>query len=497
MSSILALILSGAPAASAAPVLPESDPFYSYSGSTPLKSIPPGTVLKTRHVTVSLAGTATPFPGDQLLYRTNDELAGPSLAVTTVIKPLLTVVPTKNLVSYQTAYDSLTGKCDPSYTLQGGAINDPDNSTAKQESMLIAPYLAAGDYVVVSDYEGVNHHWAAGHESGYGTLDGIRAAETDLGLAATNKVALVGYSGGAIASEWASELAPSYASELNIVGVAEGGIPVDFAHNLRYITGSPEWSGIIPAILLSLSRAYGVNLGQYLSSYGAALVSQDSNGCINGFLSSHPGLTYQQLLKPQYRNIFAIKPIVDIINNLIMGSVAGHPVGPLYMENGNADGTGDDVMIAGDVRALAREYCAQGVDVDYVEDVGSKFNHGNTGAKFEATSAPLQVARWFTGLPAANNCATIRPGNSLAPLALQRQSSTPSAAPNHHASGPATASAVPSTSGAGVASAPIASTGARDPAELVLVALLMLGLGTGLVRFARTRAPRRPSPGHR
>ncbi len=51
---------------------------------------------------------------------------------------------------------------------------------------------------------------------------------------------MVGYSGGSIATEFASELAPKYAPELNIVGVAEGGIPVDFAHNLTYINGSPS-----------------------------------------------------------------------------------------------------------------------------------------------------------------------------------------------------------------------------------------------------------------
>ena len=31
---------------------------------------------------------------------------------------------------------------------------------------------------------------------------------------------MLGYSGGSIATEWASELAPSYAPELNIIGAA-------------------------------------------------------------------------------------------------------------------------------------------------------------------------------------------------------------------------------------------------------------------------------------
>ncbi len=54
---------------------------------------------------------------------------------------------------------------------------------------------------------------------------------------------MVGYSGGSIATEFASEEAPKYAPKLDIVGVAEGGVPVDFFHNLAYINGSPELVG--------------------------------------------------------------------------------------------------------------------------------------------------------------------------------------------------------------------------------------------------------------
>ncbi len=48
-------------------------------------------------------------------------------------------------------------------------------------------------------------------------------------------VGMVGYSGGSTATEFASELAHTYAPDLDIVGVAEGGIPVDPFHNLTYV----------------------------------------------------------------------------------------------------------------------------------------------------------------------------------------------------------------------------------------------------------------------
>ena len=78
-------------------------------------------------------------------------------------------------------------------------------------------------------------------ESGYATLDAIRAAEHELKLSAgSTPVGLVGYSGGSIASEWASELASAYAPELHLIGVAEGGIPADFIRTTGLHRGSSE-----------------------------------------------------------------------------------------------------------------------------------------------------------------------------------------------------------------------------------------------------------------
>ncbi|HEY5318467.1 MAG TPA: lipase family protein, partial [Solirubrobacteraceae bacterium] len=395
--------------AEATPVLPSSDPFYTYSGTTPLAQIAPGTVLKSRSIQASVSGNASPFSAEQVLYRTTGEQGQPTVTVTTILKPLIAVLGTK-IVAYQTAYDGLGSGCDPSYTLAGG---NSSYSTAQEEATIIEGYLAAGYTVDVSDYEGTNLEWAAGQESGYGTLDGIRATENALGAPSSTPVAMVGYSGGSIATEWASELAQSYSPALHILGVAEGGIPVDFAHNLTYVNGSPSWSGVIPAVLVALSRAFGFDLSTYLSPYGETVTGQVADECINNFLGSYPGLTIQQLLKPQYQNVLAIPVFAKIINQLTMGTVPGHPAGPLFMAVGNQDGTGDGVMIAADVEALAHKYCQEGVPVTFSEYNG--LDHTDASIPFEA-SALTFLTGLFAGLPAANGCGSIGVGNSLAPL---------------------------------------------------------------------------------
>jgi hypothetical protein len=398
-------------------VLPSKSPFYRYDSAKPLAKIKPGTVLKKRTITVALAGMDTPIAADQLLYRTRDELGRPAVTVTTVISPpTASLVP--HIVSYLSFYDALGSECDPSYTLAGGdAGTAGNNQQAEVEEALVAQYLAVGDIVSIPDFEGTALDWAAGQESGWSTLDSIRATEADLKLPATTKVGLSGYSGGSIAAEWASELAPAYSPELNLVAVAEGGLPVDFAHNTTYVNGSQDWSGVIPAVLVSLTRSFHIGLKHYLSPYGRKLTHQVRDKCIGSFLGGYPGLKIQQLLKPRFHDFLKVPAFVRIINHLVMGTVRGHPATPLLMGVGDADGTGDGVMVTKDVIGLAHEYCQQGVAVQL--NVYKNSDHDAAAIKFEPTASAFLAAR-FAGVPFINGCSRVGKGNSLDPLPTKK-----------------------------------------------------------------------------
>jgi hypothetical protein len=414
VAALTAAVVPAAPASAAAVPLPSADPFYRYTGATPLAQLKPGTVLKTRAVTLAADTNATPLHATQLLYRTSDEVGNATATVTTVlVPPTATVSP--NIIGYLSFYDSLADKCDPSYTLRGGDPGANNQQLSDAEQAFVQAYYATGSVVTVPDFEGPGLHWTAGHESGYGTLDALRATEAYLKAPATTKVGLTGYSGGSIAADWAAELSPTYAPELNIVGVAAGGVPVHFFHNLSYINGSQEWSGIMPAVITALGRAYGLDLGAYLSSYGKALVAKDSTGCIGDFNGTHPGLTIQKMVKPQYADVRSIKPFVDVINRLIMGTAPGHPRMPMFLAVGNnGSSVGDDIMVTKDVEALAHEYCSQGMTIQYEEYQG--FAHTQAAVRFEPRAVQFLVQR-FAGLPATNDCASVGTGNSLAPVA--------------------------------------------------------------------------------
>jgi hypothetical protein len=414
-----------APAAHASVVPPEQDPFYRYDGSRPLASIAPGRILKSRVVRYHVIGLELPIRVVQLLYRSTGQLGQPTVNVTSVLRPPLRVGVAK-VISYQSFYDSLDRDDEPSYAIAGGVTFGGLLPTT--ESVLIVPALLRGYTVVVPDTEGQNADFGAGPEYGLNTLDSLRAAFRShaAGIRARSRIGLIGYSGGAIATEWAAELAPRYAPAVNrrIIGAAFGGVLVDPAHNLHYVDGSSVWAGVMPMAIIGISRAFNVDLTPYLSDFGVQLGDRLQHASIEQVLSAYPGLTWTQLAKPQYPTPESVPVYVKVANELIMGS-RGTPTAPLFIGQGaggelegtSADkpgiGQGDGVMVTGDVRTLAREYCERGVTVQYTQ----YDNLAHTSAAFAWLP---EAGNWlqgrFAGRPAPQNCDQIPPGNPLDPI---------------------------------------------------------------------------------
>jgi hypothetical protein len=415
--------------ARALPPQPKDDPFYTYSGSTPLEEIAPGAVLATRSVPYHILGLPTLLKTTQLLYRSTSQTGKATSNVTSVIQPLIQPDTTK-ILSYQSAYDSLNRSDEPSYAIHGGLTFGGLVSTV--ELAVFGIFLAQGYTVIVADTEGQRADFAAGPEYGMNTLDSIRAVfnASAVETASGAKVALLGYSGGAIASEWAAELAPTYAPDANarLIGAAIGGVLVHPAHNLHYVEGTNVWAGVMPMALIGIARAFEVDFTPYLTQRGMDLYRTMQNSSIVHVLRQPPyrGLKWSDIVIPEYPTPESLPLFVTLANRLIMGT-GGTPTIPLFIgqgANGFPEGTpgnkpgigaGDGVMIAGDVRTLAREYCARGVAVSYHQ-------YGLFGHTSAVGLWLMQAIGWihdrFAGKPAPNNCSSIAVGNPLDPLPL-------------------------------------------------------------------------------
>lgn len=430
---LLLICLAALVAALAAPgtssAASASDAFYKYTGSTPLSSYAPGAVLKTRVVPYHIVGLPTPLKATQLLYRATDAQQRPTVNVTTVVQPsCLFCVNRDKVISYQSFYDSLNPNDQPSVQIAGGL--SLTGAIPQIETVLFSPFLLAGYTMVISDTEGQTADFAAGPEYGMNTLDSIRAAIASpaVTLSSKAKVAMIGYSGGAIATEWAAELAPTYAPELNgnLIGAAFGGVLVHPGRNLRYVEGTPIWAGVMPMAVLGIARSYGINLQPYLSPYGQQLYNSGQNFSIINVLGQYAGLKFSDMVKPQYAVPESIPEYVAAANKVIMGRGATPKVPMLIGQGtgGEIEGTpgdkpgigkGDGVMIAGDVRTLAREYCAKGAKIQYDE-------YGLSHTLAAALWLPKAIAWTFdrfgplSSWTLPTNCSKIAPGNSLAPL---------------------------------------------------------------------------------
>jgi hypothetical protein len=399
----LALVSVGlAPVSADALTPPDQDSFYTPPPHLANKA--DGTILRARQVSLSGAAQSNAAGAYQLLFRTMSATGRPTAAVTTVIVPTSPAPGQRVLATYEPAYDSLTLNCAPSYTLQGG--NGGGGSTATFEDGLIAAELAQGWDVNVPDYEGLKSEWAVGPMLGRASLDSVRAAEHFAadGLAAgtKTKVTFNGYSGGSEAADWAAALAPSYAPELNIVGIAAGGNFPDFDYTLSQFDGS-QWYGIEIGVMESFSRAYrDFNLKYLLNPAGLALAAQDGAdafGC-GGATLNRPGGNASQYTRFPSSAALAADPLVKRVMARMSLRYAPYPAAPEYLYNS----VEDDVAHIIPVDRLVAQYCAAGVTVDYDRD-STGGDHVNAFPTYWAGALQYLSAR-FAGQPAPDNCAT-------------------------------------------------------------------------------------------
>jgi hypothetical protein len=256
--------------------------------------------------------------------------------------------------------------------------------------------VGTGVELVVPDFEGPQALFGVGDQEGRIVLDGIAAAErTGLGgISSTTRVAAYGYSGGAIASGWAAELAPAYAPRLQLVGVAEGGVPADIKQVLATVNGTENaWLAVM--VLEAMARAYPhAGITAALNATGRAAFAGVSQAC--GGNSSLAGLSHASLdsltTAPGLLDSPALQPVFAATR---LGKVP--PKAAIY----NYQGTADEVVPFAADRALVDYYCRSGVTVDFQPIRGADHLTASiTGA--------AGVAAWLKdrldGKPAPDNC---------------------------------------------------------------------------------------------
>ncbi|KAI5956986.1 hypothetical protein KGF54_000605 [Candida jiufengensis] len=416
LSFVLSLVLS----LPTTPKAPTEDDFYIVPDD--IENYKPGDIIRYRNTPAQLRSIIFPINiknSWQLLIRSEDSFGNPNAFVSTIMEPY-DADPNK-VISYQTFEDSANLDCSPSYGfLYGASIS----TIATQIDMtFITLALQKCYYIVSPDYEGFKSTFTVGRQSGYATLNSIRATLKSGNLTGINsdaKVAMWGYSGGSIASGWANVFLNSYAPEIenNIIGTALGGFVTNITATAESVDGGLA-AGLIPVALTGLTNEY-TNLTNLLFQYVDPNQKEDiedaKNHCLGGSIIKYFGhniLTGDTPLFPggfDLLNLPAINKAVQE-NCLLNLDVSQYkPTTPVFIYHG----TLDQIIPIKDVKKTYQQWCDAGVSsVEFAEDL---LNGHITETLIGAPAAWTWLEERFAGVPPVKGCShTVRAENLFYP----------------------------------------------------------------------------------
>ncbi|MEO9326596.1 lipase family protein [Gordonia aurantiaca] len=373
---------------------PTGDPFFDRWPSD-LARHRPGHVIATRDVTAA-AGSVVTVPlrsATQLKFVSTDAVGKPIYGTATLLVPDRPVRGPRPMLVHNLPIDSLGAACTPGYTLSHGF------SIATNITDLFPPTtqlaLDRGHAVLVPDHQGPRMAYAEPVLAGHVVLDAIRAARTARpDLLADSRIAMTGYSGGAIATHGASKLLGEYAPDLRarVVGAALGGVPADF----RMLVGSMNANlatGLFHAATFGIARERTEMLAMANRPARWLATSPLKNVCM--IPEAFAGGTFlpMQLLSvdpdpfhsPVAERIYAVTAMADHTS-----------VVPLLIYQG----THEFWIPAAGARALYRRQCAMGATAAYREIFGEHL----TGALLGFGVAMDWLDRRLAGIPPVNEC---------------------------------------------------------------------------------------------
>lgn len=236
---------------------------------------------------------------------------------------------------------------------------------------LVDAFVKEGYAVVAPDYEGLAadgpHPYLVGASEGRSMLDAARAASQvkGSGVRATSPVVLWGFSQGGHAAAFAGQLAPSYAPELRLKGVAVAAPVSDVDHFVARSEAWPEQFGVLVATVVGFAHAYPeLQPADVLTPSALAATDELERQCIGEINQAFAKPIADQLVQPP-RTVAAFAQ--RFAENRAGGQAL--PVPALVVQ-----GERDSIVDPADTAALVRAWCAAGVPVSYLVRPGQ--DHG-------------------------------------------------------------------------------------------------------------------------
>jgi secretory lipase len=362
---------------------PEPGAFY--DPPHPLPSGTPGTLLRAQAVDDPPAGTR----GFRILYLSRNHRGEPAALSALLFVPRRPPPPNRrDIVAVTHGTVGVARRCAVSF----------DRATWPQIAGL-RQFVAAGDAVVVPDFEGLGtrgtHPYLVGASEASATLDAVRATAAFGAAGASMRFVAWGPGTGGQAALFTGQQAPRYAPELELAGVAAAAPATDLRRLLRR-TRATTFGRVVSAYMLATwPRIYGLRLDAIVAPSARRTVRRLADTCLAPDEARLGGDVDTSGLSYVRRNPWDRAPWRDPLDRNSPGN-SGIAV-PVYVAQGRAD----MLVRPAATRDFTRRLCRAGTLVQY--RAFRRAGHADIAQR----SAPA-VARWiadrFAGRAAPTSC---------------------------------------------------------------------------------------------
>jgi pimeloyl-ACP methyl ester carboxylesterase len=324
------------------------DAFY-----TPPRTVPhrPGALLRTE---VFTRGIPKDWHAWRILYTTTRDDNVPAVASAVVIASDHLPAGPRPVIAWAHGTTGVATRCAPSLLpSRWDADVIPGIDLA----------LARGWVVVATDYVGLGtpgpHPYLIGQGEARSVLDSVRAARLMPQLSLEHRTVIWGHSQGGHAALWAGTLAPTYAPDVNVVGVAALAPASDLVSLVKEVRNTLEGRIIAAYILTAYSEIYpDVSFNHYVRPAARVLVREAAGRCLDIPEAIPSAITTTLARQP----VYAVDPVGGALGRRLSENT---PTGPITMPLLIAQGLADPLVRPRLQRSYVNRLCHSGQSVEY------------------------------------------------------------------------------------------------------------------------------------
>jgi alpha-beta hydrolase superfamily lysophospholipase len=366
---------------------PRPDAFYNIPD--PLPSITPGTIIKTTKINTDVDNADV----YKIMYVSRDQNNLPTAVTGTVFVPQATAPTTgRNLVAWAHGTSGIADQCAPSLLASKAVEHLPG----------VQQFINEGYIVTATDYQGLGtkgpHPYLIGNSEAHGVLDSIRAANSVPNSNFNNRYALWGHSQGGQSVIYSSQLAKSYAPELDLVASAAAAPATDLATLLKDDIQTEVGKVLGPMALKAWSEVYPeAEMSKIIKAEALPAANLIAEGCIETANSIEVLLPPTKELPQDF--ITQDPTVAQPWANIIADNSA-KPSGisdPMYI----GQGTADNVVNPAVTKAWAQNLCSVNNNVTFKSYPG--LGHNTAGFVVVNDVIPW-LSNIFSGQSATGNC---------------------------------------------------------------------------------------------